>query len=173
MQINVSLLLKLPIGTTRAYTMSEIVDTIPDDNGRLIQGPITLLRTHRGILVKGTLRTEAEVTCSRCLRPFRYPLSLNIEEEYIPVVDIISGAPLPPPDEPDFFTISDKHIIDLTEAIRQYTELAIPMKPLCDENCAGLYQECSHNLNQEPCECPAPARDPRWSNLIELLPYHK
>ncbi|MFC2001426.1 DUF177 domain-containing protein [Chloroflexota bacterium] len=149
--------------------MSEIVDITGDGYGCLVQGDLRLLRTQRSILAKGGLRTEVELTCGRCLTLFRCPLSLTIEEEYIPVVDVISGAPLPPPEDASSFTIDGHHILDLTEAIRQYTTLAIPMKPLCHEDCAGLCQNCGHNFNQGPCDCPAPAIDPRWSELIKLL----
>lgn len=138
MQINVSRLLKEPIGATRDYNVSEIVDVTGDGKGREVQGEVRLLRTHRGILVKGVLHTEVELTCSRCLSLFSYPATLNIDEEYTPTIDVASGALLPSPEEPGSFSIDEHHVIDLTEAIRQYSLLAIPMKPLCREDCAGL-----------------------------------
>lgn len=169
MQINVSQLLKEPIGTTRDYKVSEIVDVTGDGNSRKIRGEVSLLRTQRGILVKGTLRTEVELTCSRCLNLFNYPATLNIEEEYTPTIDVVSGVPLSLPEEPGSFRIDEHHVIDLTEAIRQYTLLAIPMKPLCREDCAGLCPNCGRNLNQGPCGCPEQPVDPRWSELTKLL----
>jgi len=45
---------------------------------------------------------------------------------------------LPPPDEAGCFTIDEHQVIDLTEAVRQYALMAVPMKPLCREDCAGL-----------------------------------
>ena len=167
MQINVSQLLKEPIGATRDYKVSEIVDITGD--GRMVQGEVKLLRTHRGILVRGVLRTEVELTCSRCLSPFNFPVTLNIGEEYIPTVDVVSGVPLFSPEEPGPFIIDEHHVIDLTEAIRQYSLLVIPMKPLCREDCAGLCPNCGHNLNQGSCGCPQQEADPRWSELSKLL----
>jgi len=169
MQINVSQLLKEPIGSARIYQASEIIDAAGDGNGHGIQGKVRLVRTHRGILVKVELRTEVGLNCSRCLGSFQRPVTLSIEEEYIPTIDIVSGAPLLPPEEPSSFIIDEHHIIDLTEAIRQYSLLAIPMKPLCRENCAGLCRICGHNLNQGPCGCPPQSADPRWSELSKLL----
>ena len=168
MRINVSQLLKAPIGSIRSYEMNGVVDIAGDGSGSIVQGEIKLIRTDRGILAKATLDTEVEVTCSRCLCSFSYPLNLNSEEEYFPTVDIIAGVPLPLPDEPGCFTIDEHHILDLTEAIRQYTLLAIPMKPLCKANCAGLCPNCGQNLNQGPCNCPPREIDPRWSKLREL-----
>ena len=125
------------------------------------------MRTDRGILAKGTLYTELETACSRCLGLFSCPLTLNIEEEYFPTIDIVTGASLPSPEEPGCFTIDEHNTLDLTETIRQYALLATPMKPLCREDCAGLCPSCGHNLNDGPCNClPQPA-DPRWSELSE------
>ena len=139
MEINVSQQLKASIGSIRNYKVSEVIDIGKSES--MVQGEVRLTRTDRGILVKGTLHTEVEVTCSRCLTLFNYPLILNIEEEYFPVLDVVSGASLPLPEEPGCFTIDERHTLDLTEAIRQYGLLAIPMKPLCREDCAGLGQE--------------------------------
>jgi uncharacterized protein len=169
MRINVAQLLKDPIGTTRDFGVNEVVGISGEDSDRWISGEISLLRTHRGILARAALATETELTCSRCLTVFHCPLSLKIEEEYIPGVDVISGAPLPPPEDPSAFVIDEHHILDLTEAIRQYMLLATPMKPLCRKDCAGLCPDCGQNLNQGACDCPTQARDPRWSKLSKLL----
>jgi uncharacterized protein len=167
MRINVSQQLKAPIGSIRDYELSQSVDIAGSAN--MVKGEVRLIRTDRGILAKGTLHTEVEVTCSRCLSLFRCPLVLNIEEEYFPTTDVVSGARLSLPEEPGCFTIDERHILDLTEAIRQYALLAIPMKPLCREDCAGLCPHCGHNLNLGPCQCPSSAADPRWFQLTELL----
>ena len=169
MQINVSQLLKETFGTVRNYKVSETVDIAGDGNDRPVQGELRLFRTPKGILVKGLLHTKVELTCSRCLSSFSYPATLNIEEEYIQTVDIVSGVPLPSPEEASSFNIDEHHVIDLTEAIRQYTVLAVPMKPLCREDCAGLCPKCGHNLNQGACSCPKQEIDPRWSELSKLL----
>jgi len=127
-----------------------------------------LLRTQRSILVKCRLRAEVELGCSRCLSRFRQPLKIKFEEEYFPTVDIESGVPLPPPEEASNFTIDEHHVLDTTEAVRQYALLAVPMKPLCRPDCAGLCPRCGQNLNHGPCGCPAADIDPRWSALTKL-----
>lgn len=169
-QINVSQQLKAPIGSIRNYTVDETVD-ITDGNIQ-VQGKVGLMRTDRGILTKGTLQTEIELTCSRCLSLFNCPLALNIEEEYYPTTDVVTGASLPLPDEPSSFTIDEHNVLDLTEAIRQYALLAIPMKPLCHVDCAGLCPTCGCNLNQVLCNCPPKPADPRWSELGKLALTH-
>ena len=168
MQINVSQLLKEPIGSIRNYEMSEVVDITGNGNDSLVQGEVKLMRTDRSILVTGRLQTGVEATCSRCLSLFSCPLTLNIEEEYFPTIDVVSGASLPLPEEPSCFTIDEHHVLDLTEAIRQYALLVIPMKPLCRNDCAGLCPNCGHNLNQGPCDCPTQEIDPRWFELSKI-----
>jgi uncharacterized protein len=76
---------------------------------------------------------------------------------------------MPLPDEPGAFRIDERHIIDLSEAVRQYTLLAVPMKPLCEAACAGICPTCGKNLNLGACRCPPPEGDPRWAKLQKLL----
>ena len=164
MQINVSQLLQEAIGAGRNYQVAETVDSVG-----MVEGEVGLLRTDRGILARSRLSTEVEVNCNRCLSLFRYPLALNIEEEYFPTTDVVSGALLSLPEEASSFTIDEHHVLDLSEAIRQYALLAIPMKSLCREDCAGLCSQCGHNLNLGSCQCPPQAADPRWFQLTKLV----
>ncbi len=166
MEINVSQQLKASVGSIRNYEVNETIDT--GSGSSMVQGKVRLMRTDRGILVKGILHTEVEVTCSRCLTLFSCPLGLNIEEEYFPATDVVSGTSLPLPEEPGCFTIDERHTLDLTEAIRQSALLAIPMKPLCREDCAGLCPGCGHNLNQGPCNCLPQERESHRSELSKL-----
>ena len=168
MQINVSQLLQEPIGSIRDCQVDEAADIIGDGNKYTTRGECRLLRTQRSILTKCVLHAEVELTCSRCLSPFRHPLKIEFEEEFIPTVDIASGAPLPLPEETSAFTIDEHHVIDLTEAIRQYALMAVPMKALCRKDCAGLCPKCGKNLNRGKCDCPAEEIDPRWSALTKL-----
>jgi uncharacterized protein len=79
MQINVSQLLKAPIGTTREYEVDSTVNLADGGRECPVQGKIKLIRTQRGILVRAILDTEIDLNCSRCLSQFRCPLSLEFE----------------------------------------------------------------------------------------------
>jgi uncharacterized protein len=167
MEINVSQQLKAPIGTVREYDIAEAADILGTGESTRIEGGVKLTRTNRGILVQGSLKADIPVDCSRCLKVFDCPLAIKMEEEYFPVIDVNSGTPLEIPDEPGSFTIDEHHILDLREAIRQNALLAIPMKPLCREDCAGLCQVCGKDLNEESCDCDREEIDPRWSKLAQ------
>ncbi len=137
MQINVSGLLKESIGASRDYEIDELIEDREDNLTIPVNGHVKLIHTNRSILVKGKFNVSVKTICSRCLEDFDCPLEIVIEEEYFPVLDIGSGYPMPSPEESDSFTIDAHQILDLTEAIRQYALLAVPMKPLCRENCNG------------------------------------
>lgn len=167
MQINVSQLLQEPIGATREVHVDEPLD-IENGSAHRVRGDCQLLRTQRSILVKCRLNAETDLTCSRCLSTFSRPLDLKFEEEYLPTVDVVTGAPLDIPGDSGSFIINRHHILDLQEALRQYALLSTPMKPLCDENCAGLCPKCGRNLNEGSCGCPQQEIDPRWAKLKQL-----
>lgn len=164
-QINVSQQLKSSIGTIRNYEVDTIVNI--DDEKVEYTGSIRLMKTDRGILLKGTFNTNLFLRCGRCLNDFSYPLELKIEEEYFPIMDVNTGVMLPAPEEPGSFTIDDHNIMDISEAIRQYTLMALPIKPLCRQDCSGLCPTCGTNLNEKNCDC-TPEIDPRWEKLNTL-----
>ena len=166
MQTNVAQLLKAPVGSIRTLP----IDDVLTENGveYHVRGEVTLVRSNISILVQGRLETQAEMTCSRCLKPFTLKITLKIQEEFFPTIDIITGARLPKPVDPGSFTIDEHHILDLTEAIRQYIITALPMKPLCKEDCAGLCSTCGKDLNQGDCGCKQEEIDPRWAELLKL-----
>ena len=166
MQINVSQQLKSNIGTIRNYEVDTIVDI--DDAKVEFTGSVRLMKTDRGILLKGTFNTNLSLLCGRCLSDFSYPLKIKIEEEYFPVMDVTTGIMLPTPEEPGSFTIDDHNIMDISEAIRQYTLMALPIKPLCRQDCSGLCPVCGTNLNEKKCNCTLEI-DPRWEKLNTFM----
>ena len=167
MEINVSQQLKSAIGTSREYEIDDNFDILGKGQSSFIKGAVNLTRTNRGILVQGKLQTTIPTECSRCLNQFECPLVIDIEEEYFPLIDVNSGTTLEIPEEPDIFRIDEHHILDLSEAIRQNALLAIPMKPLCQENCPGLCPLCGKDLTKGQCECNKEQIDRRWSKLLK------
>ena len=164
-----SQLLQESVGSTREYDINEEADVVGDGRKYNLVGQCQLLRLQHSILAKCSLDTVVDLSCSRCLGQFRHPLKIKFEEEFVPTVDVTSGAPLPEPEEAGTFTIDEHHILDLTEAVRQYLLIALPIKPLCDEDCAGLCPDCGNDLNKGPCDCPPREIDARWSELSKLL----
>jgi len=166
MQFNVAQLLKEPVGSTRTHWVNE-KDVSIDDEGRVaVHGEVTFLWTHRSILVTGNLETKLTGVCCRCLESFEYALSLQLEEEYFPTIDINTGLPVEPPE--DGLTLDQNHILDVVEALRQSIVMATPMKLVCRAECKGLCPECGVNLNYTACNCAAQTTDLRWAKLKVL-----
>lgn len=173
MQYNVAKLLMGPIGTSSSYNIEEIFTEAPRITDQ-VSGSVDMVRTHQGVLVYAVLDIQTTLTCSRCLGEFAWPSTLDIEEEFFPMVDLHTGWQLPPitEDEGDQRIDSD-HVLDLSEIIRQYSIADMPMKPLCTANCVGLCRVCGINLNQGECNCSDVEVDPRLGALADLLKSQK
>jgi uncharacterized protein len=55
--------------------------------------------------------------------------------------------------------------IDLGQMMREQFYLALPMKPLCRQDCQGLCPVCGKNRNRETCSCESTWVDPRFEVL--------
>ncbi|MCL5263846.1 MAG: DUF177 domain-containing protein [Chloroflexi bacterium] len=170
MKFNVAQLLKAQVGTARQYDIDEEIDRIDDLTPvSHLTGKVKLTRIPAGVLVEADLHLTLALACSRCLEELTYPLHLNFSEEFEPTIDVVTGTELPEPEDANTFTIDANHILDLTEAVREYVLLALPMQPLCSEACAGLCPKCGQNLNRGKCDCPTSPADSRLSVLAQLL----
>ena len=169
MRFNVAQLLKDGVGSRRSYPLDENFEAIQETGTSWVRGRVTLTRTDVGIWLSGPIEANAFSTCSRCLNTAECPMHFSMDEEYLPTVDVNSGASITVSEVKEgTFTLDPNHMLDLTEAVRQYVIINLPMKPLCRQDCAGLCSGCGANLNDGGCACSAPV-DSRWSPLLELL----
>jgi uncharacterized protein len=166
MKFNVSSLLKEPTGAIREY---DIDDEVRIDGAAVrLRGDVRFDRTPGGVLVRATLAGAAADDCSRCLKPMTYPVEVHFEEEYLPTVDIYTGARVQPPEgEEDAYRIDTRHMLDLTEPIVQYWTMALPMAPVCRDDCGGICPECGAERAGEH-RCAGEQVDARWAKLRNL-----
>ncbi len=172
---NVAQLLRESIGAVRhvevAANLQHLAPELEQAEGApeaTLSGPVRMIHTNTGVLVQGHLYAEAALACARCLDPVAVPLTIDVEELFIPTVDVVTGKPVTPEEDDRALWIDEHHILDLNEVLRQDALLAAPVHVLCKENCRGLCPTCGENLNNGPCGC-APDIDPRWGPLVELL----
>jgi len=170
-QINVAQLLKSSVGTTREYDLEAQVPSLGRDARLLtpVVGRIHLTRLNDGILVQGHLHTEVELTCDRCLKLFAWTVEFDVEEQFVPTVDVITGKWLITEENDPALLIDDHHILDLEEILRQAIYLELPMHPVCREDCKGLCPKCGQDFNQGACDCSDDEIDPRWEVLKDLV----
>lgn len=160
MLFNVSTLLREPVGSTRRYALEPEVPV----HG----GTVELLRVPAGVLVRTRAVVLLEAACSRCLSPFAYPAHISFEEIYYQQVDLHSGVRLAEPEDPEAFRIGLDNSIDISEAVRQYSEVAAAMQPLCRPDCPGICPVCGQDLSIGDCSCDRTPADPRWAALAAL-----
>jgi len=133
--INVAQLLKEPVGSSQSYDISGMID---EEVEGFVEGKAKLIHISQGVLVQCKLTAEVKLMCSRCLDTFLFPISFTAEEEFLPISDVSGDLALSSPEQAEEFTIDNKNILDLSELIRQYTLLNLPMKPLCRSDCPGI-----------------------------------
>ena len=117
----------------------------------------------------GTARTELELPCSRCLETFRMPVDASFDLRYLPATEMTADEEREVQDEDLETSYYRDDQIDLNELLREQFYLALPMKPLCREDCKGLCAQCGTNLNTGTCACAAEWEDPRLAPLKGLI----
>lgn len=119
--------------------------------------------------IVGTLKTVLELPCSRCLEPFRLPVETELDLRYLPASELSSDDEREVAEEDVDISYYRDDQIDLTELLREQFYLALPMKPLCREDCKGLCPQCGVNRNTGTCECGPGWEDPRLAGLKGLI----
>ena len=128
-----------------------------------------------GVLVTGTAVAPLAGECARCLAPLTSSVTVGFQELY-----------LYPESRHDKHDKHDKHddqeeqdagelyhldgdLLDLEPAFRDAVVLALPMSPLCREDCPGLCVECGARLaDAGPDHRHDAAVDPRWAALRQF-----
>ena len=116
----------------------------------------------------GRVRTELELSCSRCLEPFRMPVDAPFDLRYLPASEMATEEERELQDEDVETSYYRDDRIDLNELMREQFYLGLPMKPLCRDDCRGLCGQCGTNLNTGTCECAPAWEDPRLAPLKSL-----
>ena len=119
--------------------------------------------------VSGRAQTRVEVSCSRCLESFEVPIDTTFDLRYVPVVENTGGGEQEVGEDDLATAYYREGMLDVTDLVREQFVLALPMKPLCTEDCRGLCPECGTNLNKSQCDCAPRWEDPRLAGLKSLL----
>lgn len=138
-----------------------------------VRAPVHLLldihKERDAFRVTGRVETRLELECGRCLEPFEIPISSTFELHYVPHGDN-TGEGEREIGEDDLTTAFYRNnTLDLGELMREQFQLALPMKPLCADDCKGLCRECGTNLNKAACGCTPKWEDSRLAALKGLL----
>ena len=134
-----------------------------------------------GVLATGTAIAPLAGECARCLTPLTSSVTAGFQELYL-----YADGRHDSRDRHEKHDRNDKHddsdeqddeelyyldgdLLDLEPAFRDAVVLALPMSPLCRNDCPGLCVECGVPLAEAgPGHRHPRAADPRWAALRQL-----
>ena len=133
---------------------------------------VALEKRSRQLFLKGHVKTSGKFLCDRCLDSFDKEIEVEYRMAYV-------YEPMEPgeidesktPDGGHEITVISRSTneINIAGDVREYILLAVPLKLLCKEDCAGLCPKCGANLNHGACSCPGDDIDPRWEKLKQIM----
>lgn len=112
-----------------------------------------------------------QLQCSRCLESFSVPVSSDLR---VIVKEVAGkhGLSLDDDDEVDFYYDSRHDIVDISQAIYDEIMIALPLMPLCNQDCRGIeLSDPDINLSTDESEAVEAVEkpiDPRWEALKKL-----
>jgi uncharacterized protein len=122
----------------------------------------------RKVRLTGHLEATLQCDCSRCLEPFTIPVSAGIDGLFLPADENVGDEEREVGEDDLGVSFYREESIDLGEVMREQFILALPMKPVCSEDCQGLCPVCGVNRNREDCGGHEGWVDPRLEPLRTL-----
>ena len=116
-----------------------------------------------GVLVSGSVEAPLVGECGRCLDPVEQTLEVSVQQLYsYDDADVEA-------DEDDDTGRLEGDLIDFEPAVRDAVVLALPLSPLCSDDCAGLCPDCGARWDELPEDHTHDQIDPRWAGLQTML----
>nr|WP_223167129.1 YceD family protein [Nonomuraea sp. SYSU D8015] len=112
-----------------------------------------------GVLVSGTAQAPLAGECARCLDPVSSDIEVDLQELFFYSDEDAS--------EDD--SLLDGELLDLEPTFRDAVVLALPLSPVCREDCEGLCAECGIKLAEAGADHRHEKIDARWASLQGLI----
>lgn len=132
---------------------------VPDGSEITFDGELESV--HEGVVLTGAAEVPWAGECRRCLKDLTGTARIEIREVYETK-----------PTDGETWPLDHDHV-DLGPLLHDIALLALPLAPLCDDDCLGPAPEVFPAVvegdpipGEEPEE--APAKDPRWAALDDL-----
>jgi uncharacterized protein len=120
------------------------------------------LKTGADVYLEGEATGQLDLACSRCLTRYRAPIRERFRLVLEPAGDRVPADPegaaalaaegLYLADELESGWFRGKEI-HLDRFVGEIVALAVPVQPLCKEDCRGLCPRCGVDRNVESCAC--------------------
>jgi uncharacterized protein len=174
----------------RTFQPEQFDPSIVQDEEYRVVAPVHLVldvrKAREAYRVTGRVDTRLRLECGRCLEAFEIPVDSAFELGYLPAAATPATAQGHHGQhgreedvereiaEDDLTTAYYRNdTLDLGELMHEQFVLALPMKPLCSDDCKGLCPSCGTNLNKGTCDCKPAWKDPRLAALQGLLDREK
>jgi uncharacterized protein len=133
------------------------------------QGVAELLpNTGDEVRVKGSVVTDLETECDRCLGKASFHIDVPFDLFYKPA-DTVGEDEEAAIDEGEaeigFYELPG---LELEDILREQVLLQLPMQRICSESCKGICPICGANRNETNCRCEAHPADDRWMALKDF-----
>jgi uncharacterized protein len=113
-----------------------------------------------GVLVSGEFDVPVTGSCARCLEPIEDALHLDVQELYA-----YEGSTTEATSEEEEVRRIEGDFLDLEPLARDTVVLALPLAPVCSDDCAGLCVDCGQRLDDLPADHAHEVVDARWADL--------
>jgi len=133
-------------------------------------GHLHVQRRGRDVFVEGEVHTTLSFECSRCLERFRYPVDTTVRQMLRPEKnDRVEAREIELNPQDLEYGCYRGDTIPLESVIEEQVLLALPMQPLCREDCKGLCPNCGANRNQLDCSCREATRKCPFDSLKKFV----
>ncbi|MEE1043503.1 MAG: DUF177 domain-containing protein, partial [Clostridia bacterium] len=90
--------------------------------------------------------------CARCLKPFQFPVKMDVRETVGEEGIILEGT-----------------ILNVDNIVKNNIVVELPIRFLCNDDCKGICSICGADLNITECNCKHEQFDERFAVLKKLL----
>lgn len=138
--------------------------------GSPLQLDIRLESVLDGVLVTAQVTAALAGECARCLEQVSDTLSVELVElwSYPEQAERHARTAGADREHDEEVRHLDGDVLDLEPALRDALVLALPLSPLCRDDCAGLCAECGARLDEVGPDHVHDRMDPRWLDLRGL-----
>jgi len=144
------------------------VDVLGVPEGSALELDLRLESVVEGVLVSGTVTGTVSGECVRCLDPVSRAIVVDLQELWThPGREQEARRESSEDADEDELPRLDGDLLDLEPALRDAVVLALPLQPLCRDDCPGLCSECGARLADDPGH-QHDTVDPRWAALQKL-----
>ena len=148
------------------------VDLIHVPVGEIIEVDARLESVTEGILLTADIFATVKGECTRCLDPIEMEIERKLQELYYYAQKVERSKRRKSSDEDELDVdeelMMDGDIMDLEGPIRDAIVLALPINPLCSDDCPGLCPECGGKWADLPADHAHEVIDARWAGLSGL-----